>query len=99
MVVPSARNQEPSAWWYKTSTGWFLFRENTKNSIFRELEHYASLVCWVSPSSSCCSWNPEIFSAPVNLIHFALPSRCNPESYIHSTSNPSHALPLHLKAS
>jgi len=100
---PEIRSLKPEAWQYKTSIERFLFCKNTKNIIFRESEHPASLVwclaAMASPGGSYCSRNPEISSAPANFIHFALPSRRNPKSYIPSNFNPSHALQLHLKAS
>jgi len=44
LVAPSTQNEELGAWRYKPSAGQFLVRKNTKNIIFRESEHYASLV-------------------------------------------------------
>jgi len=38
------RSEEGGAWWDYSTVGRFLFRENTKNSVFCESEHHASLV-------------------------------------------------------
>ena len=57
----------------KLASGGSCSTKSTKNSIFRESEHYASLV-WrlaanrLPPGGSCCSRNPEILPAPANLI-------------------------------
>jgi len=92
-VAPSAKNQELGSWQYKPSFGRFLFRENTKNKIFRESEHHASLVWrlaanWVPLGGSCSSKNPA--ALPLRLRTSVFPSfpwhadfhlfSCNPAS-------------------
>jgi len=57
----------------KLALGGSCSMKSTKNNVFRESEHHASLV-WrlaangLSPGGSYCSRKPEILLAPTNLI-------------------------------